>query len=76
MPNNPGNREWRQAERSGRPPVDLAGAADYLGTTPRHVRRLVTERRIPYVKIGRFTRLDPDDLDEWISAHRIEVAAG
>ena len=49
-------------------------AAEWLGTTPRHVRRLVCERRIPYRKLGRYVRFHPDDLAEYVAAHRIEVA--
>ena len=37
----------------GREPlVDINAVAEQLGVTPRHVRRLVAERRIPYVKWG------------------------
>ena len=31
--------------------LDVDGAAAYLGTTTRHVRRLVEERRIPFIKL-------------------------
>ncbi len=32
------------------PLMDLAAVADRLGVNQRHVRRLVAERRIPFVK--------------------------
>ena len=48
-------------------------AAERLNITPRHVRRLVFERRIAYCKVGRYVRFHPDDLAEYIAAHRIEV---
>jgi excisionase family DNA binding protein len=48
--------------------------ATLLGTTPRHVRRLVFERRITYRKLGRYVRFHPDDVAEYIAAHRIEAA--
>jgi excisionase family DNA binding protein len=48
-------------------------AAERLNTTPRHVRRLVFERRIAYRKLGRYVRFHPDDLEEYISANRVEV---
>jgi excisionase family DNA binding protein len=48
-------------------------AAERLGTTPRHVRRLVFERRIAYRKLGRYVRFHPDDLEEYIAANRVEV---
>jgi hypothetical protein len=37
-------------------------------------RRRAFERRIAYRKVGRFVRYHPDDLAEYIAAHRIEVA--
>jgi excisionase family DNA binding protein len=54
--------------------VDMEEAAERLRTTPRHVRRLVFERRIAYRKVGRFVRFHPDDLAEYITAHRVDVA--
>ena len=47
--------------------------ARWLGTTPRHVQRLVTEKRIPYVKVGHFVRFDPQDVEHWIHAHKVET---
>jgi hypothetical protein len=38
------------------------------------VRRLVFERRIAYRKVGRFVRFHPDDLAEYVAAHRVEAA--
>lgn len=32
--------------------IDMATAAEHLGVSLRHVRRLVAEKRIPYVKVG------------------------
>jgi excisionase family DNA binding protein len=48
-------------------------AAERLNTTPRHVRRLVFQRRIAYRKLGRYVRFHPDDLDEYVAANRIEA---
>lgn len=56
-----------------RPPLDVEGAAAYLGTTVRHVRRLVGERRIPYAKLGGKLRFLPPDLDRWLEAQRVEA---
>ena len=41
---------------------DIEGVADRLGVQVRHVRRLVTERRIPYIKWGHLLRFDPSDI--------------
>lgn len=55
-----------------RPPlVDVAGAAAMLGITVRHVRHLIAERRIPYVKVGHYVRFDPDELAAWIDQRRV-----
>ena len=48
-------------------------AAERLGTSTRFVRRLVAERRIAYVKVGRHVRLDPTDVEAFIAASRVEV---
>ena len=48
-------------------------AAERLGTSARFVRRLVFERRIAYRKVGRYVRFHPDDLAEYMAAHRVEV---
>ena len=48
-------------------------AAERLGTSTRFVRRLVAERRIAYVKVGRHVRLDPADVEAFIAARRVEV---
>jgi excisionase family DNA binding protein len=48
-------------------------AAERLGTIARFVRRLVFERRIAYVKLGRHVRIAACDLDTYIRAGRVEV---
>jgi excisionase family DNA binding protein len=45
-------------------------AAEILGTKPRHVRVLTRERGLPFVRVGRLTRIDPDDLAKWVAANR------
>jgi excisionase family DNA binding protein len=53
--------------------LTVAEAAERLNTTPRHVRRLVFERRIAYRKLGNYIRFHPDDLAEHVAAHRVEA---
>jgi excisionase family DNA binding protein len=50
-------------------------AADRLGTSLRFVRRLVFERRIPFVKVGRHVRIATSDLDAFIVAGRVEAGS-
>ena len=49
--------------------------AERLGTSVRFVRRLVFERRIAYRKLGNYVRFHPDDLAEYVAAHRVEAGA-
>lgn len=46
-----------------------------LGTSPRHVRRLVEQKRIPYLKIGHFVRFDPDEIERWVENQRVTCSA-
>ena len=46
-----------------------------LGTSLRHVRRLVAERRIPIVKVGRFVRFDAHAVEHWVDDHRVAVVS-
>ena len=38
--------------------------------TQRHVRRLVAEKRVPYLKWRRFIRFDPDEIAAWLDNAR------
>jgi excisionase family DNA binding protein len=53
--------------------LSVEQAAERLGTSVRFVRRLVFERRIPYVKVGRHVRIPARDLDAFIRAGRVAV---
>jgi excisionase family DNA binding protein len=53
--------------------LTAAQAADRLGTSVRFIRRLVAQRRIPYLKVGRHLRISSDDLDAFIAAGRVEA---
>ena len=50
--------------------LDIDAVAEMLNTSVRHIRRLVQERRIPVVRVGRLIRFDPLDLDGWLDEHR------
>lgn len=39
--------------------LTITQLADHLASSPRHVRRLVSERRVPFLKVGRFIRFRP-----------------
>lgn len=50
--------------------LSIEQLAEHLGVTPRHVRRLVAEKRVPYLKWRRFIRFDPDEIAAWLDAAR------
>lgn len=54
--------------------MDIGGVADRLGVRVRYVRRLVAERRIPYIKLGHLLRFDPAQIDEWLERSRVDEA--
>ncbi|MEU9666069.1 excisionase family DNA-binding protein [Streptomyces bobili] len=46
--------------------------AELLGTTARFPRRLVEERRIRYVKVGRHVRIPESAVRDYLAAHTVE----
>ncbi|MGK4907023.1 excisionase family DNA-binding protein [Streptomyces sp. 8N114] len=46
--------------------------AEVLGTTPRFPRRLIAERRITFVKVGRHVRIPESALVAYIEAHTVQ----
>jgi excisionase family DNA binding protein len=53
-------------------PLTLDEAAEYLNVTPRFIRRLMYERRIPYYKLGRLVRFSSADLDNLLDTARVD----
>ncbi|MET9031109.1 excisionase family DNA-binding protein [Nocardia sp. NPDC004168] len=52
--------------------VDVQGAAEYLGTGERFIRRLVAERRVVFYKVGAHVRFKLADLDAYAEAGKVE----
>jgi excisionase family DNA binding protein len=50
--------------------MDITAIAEHLDVEVRHVRRLVHERRIPYIKWGHLLRFDPNDIEVWLEQFR------
>ncbi|WP_406218308.1 excisionase family DNA-binding protein [Streptomyces canus] len=46
--------------------------AELLGTTVRFPRRLIEERRIRYVKLGRHVRIPESAVEEFIQSRTVE----
>jgi excisionase family DNA binding protein len=53
--------------------VDITTVAKILGVEPRHIRRLVHERRIPFIKWGHLVRFDLGEIGDWLDHNRCPV---
>jgi excisionase family DNA binding protein len=58
-------------EPNSRRLVDIRVLADYLGISPDTGYTLVSQRRIPYVKVGRLLRFDLKTIDGWITQNSV-----
>jgi excisionase family DNA binding protein len=52
--------------------LSVAEAADLLGTTTRFPRRLIAERRIRFVRVGRHIRIPQSAIEEFIAAGTVQ----
>ncbi len=50
--------------------LTITAVAEHLGVDVRHIRRLVAERRIPFIKWGHLLRFDPTEIADWIDQNR------
>ncbi len=50
--------------------IDVPALAERLGVTQRFIRRLTAEDRVPFLKIGKFIRFDPREIDRWLDLQR------
>ena len=51
--------------------MSVQEAASYLNVSPHTLYTMVSQRRVPYVKIGRLTKFDKGELDKWIKQHSV-----
>ncbi len=50
--------------------------AELLGVSVRHLRRLVQERRIPFLKVGHYVMFDRSEIAAWLEECRRPVQGG
>ena len=58
--------------RTARRMLTTEEAAAYLGTTVRHVRRLVSDHELGRYKVGGRNRFSDVDLDAWLDDRKVE----
>jgi excisionase family DNA binding protein len=51
--------------------ITIQQAAGYTGLSPHTLYTMVSQRRIPYVKVGRLTKFDVGLLDAWIKQNTV-----
>ena len=51
--------------------LDIKAAAEYTGLSPHTVYAMVSQRRIPFVKVGRLVKFDVGLLDAWIKQNTV-----
>jgi excisionase family DNA binding protein len=55
--------------------LDVGDVAQILKVDRRYVYRLVSERRIPFVKCGHYLRFEPADIQTWLASARRGVTS-
>jgi excisionase family DNA binding protein len=53
--------------------LNIKEVADYTGLSPHTLYTMVSQRRIPFVKLGRLTKFDRYELDRWISSQAVRA---
>ncbi len=51
--------------------VNIQEASHYIGLQVDTIYRMVSQRRIPFVKVGRRTMFDVQLLDDWLTTHTV-----
>lgn len=52
---------------------DVHQTAEATGLSVQTIYTWVSQRRIPFVKVGRRTLFDPKDIKAWIESQKVEV---
>ena len=71
----PGTVPVRKEQDVARQMLTIDEAAKFLGTTPRHLRRLVSDHELSHYKIGGRIRFADVDLDAWLDGQRVDGKA-
>ena len=53
--------------------LDIREVAIYTGLSVHTLYAMVSQRRVPFVKMGRLTKFDREELDKWIASHAVKV---
>ena len=59
-------------DQTGAVLLTVEATAERLSTSPRFIRRLIAERRIEFVRVGRHVRISESALANFIDIGRVE----
>ncbi len=51
--------------------LNIQEASEYTGLSVHTLYTMVSQRRIPFIKMGRLTKFDVGLLDKWIAQHTV-----
>ncbi len=51
--------------------MNISEVASLTGMAPPTIYKMVSQRRIPYVKVGRLVKFDVELLDKWLRQHTV-----
>ena len=46
--------------------------AEYLGLSVQTIYEWTSQKKIPYIKLGRLVKFDITEIDVWIKSHKVE----
>lgn len=61
----------KESEPIKRRLLNIQEVAEYTGLSVHTLYTMVSQRRIPYVKVGRLTKFDLNALDAWIEKNSV-----
>lgn len=53
--------------------LTITQAADRMGIKPKTLRNWLALRKIAHVKVGRFTRISEQAIQDWIEGHTVNA---
>jgi excisionase family DNA binding protein len=67
-------RRQSNGQRPGpQPLLSIPEVANILGVSEWTLRQWLSQRRLPFIKVGRLTKIRPEDLEAFIQRHRQEA---
>lgn len=53
--------------------IDIQELSEMLGVSVNTIYSWISQRKIPYIKVGRLVRFDVDKVEKWLENHSVEV---